>query len=220
MPAKISIYLFLMTLFFSCSQDNGQSAANQERQKIYLDAITQAEAGDLESARTLFAELLEADSTQLPIVVDLRILDDALSGVIQRETAQHLFRAIRFTQTNNMMMKIVALDSAIALDPEYAYSYNERGIAHFEMGNMDASIEDRDRATTIDPLYFEAYFNKGVACEKASRFEEAVVAFDQFLKYSPETYRWHRDYAQIRIAQLTAKSEAAVVDTLTGNAFQ
>jgi tetratricopeptide (TPR) repeat protein len=53
------------------------------------------------------------------------------------------------------------LDKAIKLQPNYAEAYNQRGVAHGNIGQNQPAIEDFNAAIRLQPDHVLAYFNRG-----------------------------------------------------------
>lgn len=64
---------------------------------------------------------------------------------------------------------IEAYTKAIALNPNYAKAYNNRGLVYDKKGQYDRAIEDFNRAIALNPNYAEAYNNRGIAYAKKAR---------------------------------------------------
>ena len=52
------------------------------------------------------------------------------------------------------------------LNPNYAKSFNNRGVAYQKKGEYDRAIEDFDTAIKIDPDYADAFANRAETYEK------------------------------------------------------
>ena len=70
---------------------------------------------------------------------------------------------------------VADLDKAIALSPQNAYLYYNRGNVYAGRGDWYLAIADYDRAIAIDPALTEAYYNRGIAEIKIEKIQEAVV---------------------------------------------
>jgi len=70
-------------------------------------------------------------------------------------------------------------DSAILLDPSYAFAYHNRAIAHAEAGDYDKSASDFLKSMNLDPYYHAAYeetFNKLSPVSSSQSISEAFLA--------------------------------------------
>jgi len=70
-------------------------------------------------------------------------------------------------------------NKAIALDPNYAKAYTNRGIAYADKGQHDRAIEDYNKAIALDPNYAEAYTNRGVAYYLKGNMGRAISDFQK-----------------------------------------
>ena len=59
-------------------------------------------------------------------------------------------------------MAIEDYDEAVALNPDYAEAYNNRGVAYEKKGDLDLAIQDYDKAIALRPDLAETYCRRGV----------------------------------------------------------
>jgi len=52
------------------------------------------------------------------------------------------------------------LNKAIKLQPDYAETYNQRGVAHKNMGDNKLALEDFNKAISLQPDLVLAYYNR------------------------------------------------------------
>jgi tetratricopeptide (TPR) repeat protein len=71
-------------------------------------------------------------------------------------------------------------DQAIALDPQYAAAYNNRGIAYANLGDLEQAIADYDQALALDPQDALAYNNRGNAYRTLGDLEQAIALDPQY----------------------------------------
>src|SRR3990167_4842469 len=74
---------------------------------------------------------------------------------------------------------IEAYTSAIALDPNYAAAYNNRGDAYANKGQYDRAIEDYNKAIALDPNYADAYGNRGNAYRNKGHIDRAIEDYNK-----------------------------------------
>ncbi len=74
---------------------------------------------------------------------------------------------------------IEAYTKAIALDPNYAAAYNNRGVAYKNKGQYDRAIEDYNKAIALDPNDASAYTNRGVAYNEKRQYDKAIINFQK-----------------------------------------
>jgi len=84
----------------------------------------------------------------------------------------------------------VSYDKAIALKPDFADAYNNRGNALKELNRLEDALASYDKATALKPDYADAYFNHGTAHFKLKRPEDATARYDKAIAFKP-------DYAEV-----------------------
>ena len=116
---------------------------------------------------------------------DLTVLvhTDSLSTMAywQRAVCQHLvneFDRTHGVQTSDAPARVMRvrtdLDRAIALAPQNAYLYYNRGNLHASNGEYSNAIDDYTRALQIDAYLAEAYYNRGLAYVKNGKKADGI----------------------------------------------
>src|SRR5208282_4610072 len=72
-------------------------------------------------------------------------------------------------------------DEAIRLEPDFAYPFNNRGLASLLEGQYDRAIQDYDQAIRLKSDYGLAFNNRGRAKFYLGRFTEAATDFQNYL---------------------------------------
>jgi tetratricopeptide (TPR) repeat protein len=80
---------------------------------------------------------------------------------------------------------IADYDKVIALDPNVALAYINRGVAYGRKGAFDRAIADYTKAIALDRKYTLAYTNRGVAYAKKGDKEQAIADFRKALEIRP-----------------------------------
>ena len=80
---------------------------------------------------------------------------------------------------------IEAYTSAIALDPNYAYAYSNRGGAYYEQGQYDKAIEDCNKAIALDPKNANAYNNRGIVYAGKGQYDRAIEDYNKAIAINP-----------------------------------
>jgi len=103
---------------------------------------------------------------------------------------------------------IADFDKALAINPRHEAALNHRGLAEAAKGLYDRALGDFDRAKDIDPDYVEVYANQAATLEKVSRPQEALRAWEEYLRRAPPGPRDARriEKAKERIRALRATS--------------
>jgi tetratricopeptide (TPR) repeat protein len=76
---------------------------------------------------------------------------------------------------------------AIAVDPQSAEAYNNRGDAKYKSGDKKGAITDYDSAIRIDPQYAKAYYNRGLAKYDLSDNKGAIADYDSAIRINPQS---------------------------------
>jgi len=80
---------------------------------------------------------------------------------------------------------IAAYTQAIALNPNYAQAYHNRGIARSKLGDKQGAVADYNQALRINPNYAKAYYNRGNARSDLGDKQGAVADYNQALRINP-----------------------------------
>jgi tetratricopeptide (TPR) repeat protein len=78
-------------------------------------------------------------------------------------------------------------DRAIAMEPSFAYAYNNRGHASIELGQIERGLEDINHSLQLDKENSYAYRNLGIYKLKLNQLEEAKLLFLQAKKLDAGT---------------------------------
>ncbi len=74
----------------------------------------------------------------------------------------------------------------IALDPENAMAYFQRGNVLDDLGRKEEALESYDKALEIKPDNDAAYCNRGIVLNALGRKEEALESYDRALEIKPD----------------------------------
>jgi tetratricopeptide (TPR) repeat protein len=105
---------------------------------------------------------------------------------------------------------ITDYDQAIALDPDDAVAYNNRGLARYDQGDPEGAIADYDRAMALNPDYAAAHNNRGVARRSLDDLEGAIVDYDRAIALDPDYAKTYHDRGIARYDQ--GDLEGAIAD--------
>ena len=81
---------------------------------------------------------------------------------------------------------IADYDKAIALEPEDAVAYYNRGVSYLVLEQYERAIEDFDKAISIKQDYVDAYINRGISYFKQGKYECAIEDYDKAIEISPD----------------------------------
>ncbi|NTW52807.1 MAG: tetratricopeptide repeat protein, partial [Chlorobiaceae bacterium] len=88
-------------------------------------------------------------------------------------------------------MAISSFDNVIAIKPDLAEAYSNRGNAFLGLKQTEEAIASYDKAIAIRPDYHLAHFNRANALQKLDKYDEAVASFDIAITINPDlTQAW------------------------------
>jgi len=94
-------------------------------------------------------------------------------------------KGYKYYLNNEHAAAIEAYTSAIAINPNYGYAYNNRGIAYYYKGQYDRAIEDYNRAIAINPNCRHAYNNRGIAYYYKGQYDRAIEDYNRTIAINP-----------------------------------
>ena len=111
---------------------------------------------------------------------------------------------------NQLDAAIADYDTAIRLNPTYAYAYERRGDAREKINQLDAAIADYDTAIRFDPNDAYVYVRRGNAKEKLNQIDAAIADYDTAIRLNPnDAYVYvQRGHAKKKLNQF----DAAIAD--------
>ncbi len=199
MKALIRIFTaVLILLLLAVGVSYGQSPARES----YVRGVEYAAEGKFEEARSEFGNALRIDKFDSAARESLKVVEDAISHKIKKETAVHIFKGTVYGNKGMQDEEVAEYNKAIELNPGYSRVYNNRGIVYHEKGLYDLSIADFNKAIKLNPKYVEAYYNRGVAYDDKGRYDIAIADYSRALeldpRYSDAYYNRGVVYAKIK----------------------
>jgi TolA-binding protein len=82
-------------------------------------------------------------------------------------------------------------DRAIASSPKVAETYNNRGLAFYNLKLYQEAIKDFSQAIRMKPNYAEAFNNRGNAYYELDQYEKARADFDRSIRIKPKYSKAH-----------------------------
>lgn len=70
-------------------------------------------------------------------------------------------------------------DKALAVNPNCADCYNDRGLSLFYIGDPTSALESFDKAIALEPNFTHAWLSKGFVLISTGRYQEAVVPLNK-----------------------------------------
>ncbi len=81
---------------------------------------------------------------------------------------------------------IADYNEAIRLKPDYAFAYNNRGLAKYDLGNKQEAIADYNEAIRLKPDYAFAYNNRGLAKYDLGDKKGAIADYNEAIRLKPD----------------------------------
>jgi tetratricopeptide (TPR) repeat protein len=99
---------------------------------------------------------------------------------------------------------------AIALNPQDAEAFNNRGIVYYDLGEREKAINDFEQAIALNPQYGEAFYNRGIVYYGLGEDEKAIAGFAQAIVLNPQDAEafYNRGIVYYGLGQ----NEAAIAD--------
>ena len=80
---------------------------------------------------------------------------------------------------------ITAYTDALALNPNFAEAYNDRGIAYYRRDELDRAIADYERALALRPDYVNALTNHAVAIFDRAAYDTVIAETSRAIALDP-----------------------------------
>ena len=81
---------------------------------------------------------------------------------------------------------VISFDKAIAIKPDHADAWSNRGIALIDLKSCEEAVISFDKAIAIKPDHAEAYYNRGSALRELKGVEEAIASYDRAIEIQPD----------------------------------
>ena len=99
--------------------------------------------------------------------------------------ALHLLGVIA-VQSKNPTLAVDLISKAIAINPNSAAAYSNRGVALKALKRLDDAVASYDKAIVLEPDNAEAYSNRGNALKELKRLDDAVASHDKAIVRRPD----------------------------------
>ncbi len=159
-----------------------------DNQDQAIDDTTQAIAIDPSYARayTIRADAyLNKDDFNMAIADYSQALE--LGGLNEHNTVvSYYWRGYAFAEIGDDNRAFEDFSQAIAIDPQYATAYNDRGNVLYRREAYQNAISDYSQALAIDPQYAIAYRNRGLAYSYLDDNQKAITDYNQAIAIDPQ----------------------------------
>ena len=138
---------------------------------------------------TLYKTIMVEQFVDIKFIQEMIKIDD-IEKKLDNSYFKVLFFAtiigLAFEKLKDYNHAIAYYDKAIEIDPQYAFAYNNKGVALSNLGRNEEAIASYDKAIELDPQNAEAYNNKGIILSNLGKREEAIECFDKALYIDPQ----------------------------------
>ncbi|HLM03163.1 MAG TPA: tetratricopeptide repeat protein [Pyrinomonadaceae bacterium] len=126
---------------------------------------------------------------------------------VPKEALKKYQEAAESVKKNDLKAAVASLDAAIAIYPDFAFAYNEKGLLLVRQNELDKALEAYVKAIQIKPDYFDAKFNFGYALLNKKQYEQTEMIFRDLLKQKNDLPTAHM-YLAIALTGLKKYDEA------------
>jgi len=78
------------------------------------------------------------------------------------------------------------LNESIRLDSKNPVSFNNRGVAYYNLGNRQLAVEEFNQALMLDNNYADAYNNRGIVLFELRQYQKAIEDFNRVISLKPQ----------------------------------
>jgi protein O-mannosyl-transferase len=89
-------------------------------------------------------------------------------------------------------------EQTMALFPDYAESYINRGFCREQMKDMTGAVDDYGKAARLKPGWYEPHVNLATVKQKMGLFLEAILEYDTVLMFSPLFYQGYNERGSLK----------------------
>ena len=117
--------------------------------------------------------IASTDSERQKIKQEVKKNDNNFAAVQWNEQGANLY------WQGNYSGAIEAFSTAIDKNPQYAYAYNNRGVAYNKLHDYSKAISDLNQAITLDSNYTAAYVARGYCYGQIREYTNAISDFNK-----------------------------------------
>lgn len=97
-------------------------------------------------------------------------------------------------------LALVEFNKAVKKDPDFAFAWDNMGIAYRRMNRFKEAIECYDKSLKLDPNGRVPLMNKAVAYSLMEKFPESVKTYKEFIRIHPEDPEGYYGAARIQFS--------------------
>ena len=183
----------------------GATTPSLERQL----GLTLSELGQHQQALAVLAPLIEADDVEALSAYALALLEagrlDAAESALNRlrtldpeHPAAPARRALLELRRGRFAEARAAAERALALNDRLGHTWNDLGVALFQLGQQAEALDAWQRAVELEPNLFDALYNLGTQALAVGQKDRARIALERFVAAAPEA-RYGADLRRARV---------------------
>jgi len=161
----------------------------EEREKELLERIEKLQKQSKDLAKNASADKHEKKKK---LSKDLDEAIQALPAGEWNKKALALWKKGKYVDPEKA---IEYLTESIRMDAHNPDSYNNRGVAYYNIGLREQAIDDFNHALLLDGKYADAYNNRGDAYFEMRRFDQAIKDYDEVIRLKPKSVEAFLDRA-------------------------
>jgi tetratricopeptide (TPR) repeat protein len=168
---------------------------------LYAQALVTGMEGDKKAEKDLLEKTIAAKEPPAEAYAALgtRYLEDKnydkaqdLFNQAQSRDKQNLVAAIGLGNVNFKQKKFEEarkyFDQAIAIQPDYPFTYSDRALVKRQLGDLDGALQDLDAAIALEPDYSYNYFDRGRIFMDRNKWDEAIAQFTIAIEKEPDMF--------------------------------
>ncbi|MFZ4440784.1 MAG: tetratricopeptide repeat protein [Syntrophales bacterium] len=125
---------------------------------------------------------LKSKQKSVTLQKEFQAVSKGLTAVDWVDKASALWEDVKYTDPQKA---IEYLNEAIRLKPDYAGSYNNRGIAYLDLKRYPRAIDDFNEAIRLAPNLAPAYNNRGLNYTYLGEYQRAIKDLEEAIRLKP-----------------------------------
>lgn len=168
----------------------------------YKKGIDYCIKGEFEKAKSEFKKASKDDSLNTSSQLNLKTINDIQKKKIKKETGIHIFKGIQSDDLGKYTQALDEFKKAIEINPDYADSYNKRGLVYYNQAQYELAIKDYNFAIQLNPKYTDAYNNRGIVYFELEKYDLAISDYSKAIELDPKYAKAYHNRGLIYVAKL------------------
>jgi len=166
--------------------------------ELFSLAVQHHKRGDLENAKLLYKEILEANPAYYPALGNLAILEREfenynVSKKLLKQTLQinpnyagaHVCLGSLYQELGELQKAVNHYQQVVKINPNYADAHNNLGSLYQELGELQKAINHYQQAIKINSNHSNSYYNLANSYRKLGELQKAINHYQQAIKINP-----------------------------------